>query len=93
MSTTARAPLAPLAGFLEEQIWALRDRADALQAVSLPKPLALKLGVVVDQLIDAALLLRRPTRTNRAGVALLIGQTRQALDSIERATWPASPVQ
>jgi hypothetical protein len=36
-------------------------------------------------------LLRRPTRTNHAGVTVLITQLRTMLDSIERDTWPNRP--
>lgn len=81
----------PLPEFLEEQLWALRDRADALKAVPLSEPMAVKLAVVTDELSDAALLLRRPTRNNRAGVTVLIGQMRRMLEALEREAWP-SPV-
>ena len=80
-----------LAEFLEEQLWALRDRADALQSVALSEPMAVDLAVVVDGLTDAALLLRRPTRTNREGVTILLGQMRKKLDTIERDAWQSLP--
>lgn len=82
----ARAPLLP--EFLEEQLWALRDRANALDGVALPEPLALHLALVGDELTDAGLLLRRPTRTNREGVIVLIAQMRRMLEAIEREAWP-----
>jgi hypothetical protein len=74
--------------FLEEHLWALRDRADALSSVPLAEPAAVKLGVVTDELADIALLLRRPTRTNREGVAVLLEQMRRMLESIEAEAWP-----
>jgi hypothetical protein len=85
---TATGPLPLLSEFLEEQLWAARDRAEALEAVSLPEPLAVTLAVVTDRLTDAALLLRRPTRTARAHVSILLGQLRKMLETIERDAWP-----
>jgi hypothetical protein len=87
-TTTAMGPLPLLSEFLEEQLWAARDRAEALKAVSLPEPMAVKLAVVTDRLTDAALLLRRPTRTAREGVTILLGQLRKTLETIERDAWP-----
>jgi hypothetical protein len=75
--------------FLEEQLWALRDRVDALDAVPLSESLALTLALVGDELTDAGLMLRRPTRSNRESVTALIGQMRTMLDTIERDVCPA----
>jgi hypothetical protein len=86
-STTGTPPL--LAEFLEEQLWALRDRIEALAAVSLREPLVIQLAVLSDELTDVALLLRRPTRTNRNGVTVLLAQMRRTLETLERQAWPA----
>jgi hypothetical protein len=83
--------LPPLPEFLEEQLWALRDRADALQPLALPEPAAVKVAVVLDALADAALLLRRPTRTNREGVTVMLGQMRKMLETIEHDAWRDQP--
>ena len=80
-----------LADFLEEQLWALRDRAETLTSADLPEPIAMKLAVVSDEITDAAVLLRRPTRTNREGVTVLITQLRQMLETIEREARPYWP--
>lgn len=88
MSIAARVRSPLLADFLEEQLWAVRDRADALKALALPETTAVQLAVVADELTDAALLLRRPTRSNREGVTLLIAQMRRTLDDLERCAWP-----
>lgn len=79
-----------LAEFLEEQLWALRDRAEGLKAAPLPESMAVKLAVVSDEIADAGVLLRRPTRTNREGVLVLIAQMRTMLEEIERAAWPTA---
>ena len=84
---TGQLPL--LAEFLEEQLWALRDRTEALKTVALPEALTVKLAVVADELTDVALLLRRPTQTTRRGAAILLGQMRTMLEAIEREAWPA----
>ncbi len=76
------------AEFLEEQLWALRDRTDALRSVPLAEPMTATLGVVTDELAAIALLLRRPTRTNRHGVAILLERMRSMLEPIEREAWP-----
>jgi hypothetical protein len=81
---TPMGPFPPLPEFLEEQLWAIRDRADALHAVPLPASVAATLAAVTDQLTDAALLLRRATRTNREGVTVLIGRMRSMLETIEQ---------
>ena len=79
--------LPPLTEFLEEQVWAVRDRAETLQPIRLPEPTAVKLAVILDELADAALLLRRPTRTNREGVAVMLGRMRRMLEAIEHEAW------
>ena len=78
----------PLSEFLEEQLWAVRDRADSLQSVPLARAAASKLALTFDELAHAALLLRRRTGVNRAGVAALIARMRKRLESIERDAWP-----
>lgn len=80
----------PLPEFLEEQLWAVSDRTEALKGIRLPETMAVALAVVSDELTDAALLLRRPTPTNRAGVTVLLGQMRRMLEDVERDTWPRS---
>jgi hypothetical protein len=87
INTAGPSPL--LAEFLEEQLWALRDRTETLMALSLPEPLAKTLALVGDELTEAALLLRRPARTNREGVTILLGQLRTTLENVEREAWPA----
>lgn len=82
----------PLAEFLEEQLWALRDRSDTLTTVALSAPTAARLALVTDELADIALLLRKPTRTTREGVTLLLAQLRRMLDTIEREAWPTGAV-
>jgi hypothetical protein len=77
-----------LADFLEEHLWALRDRADALTSAALPESVAMNLAVVADALTDAGLRLRQPTRINREGVIALIRQMRRMLESIEQDAWP-----
>jgi hypothetical protein len=81
-----------LAGFIEEQLWALRDRANALAPLQLPEPLAAELSAIDDELTGAGWLLRR-TSGSRDGLNALIVRLRHALERIERAAWPApSPV-
>jgi hypothetical protein len=77
--------------FLEEQLWALRDRAEAIESASLPESIAVKLAVVTDEISEAALLLRRPTRTNRDAVCALVTQLRRMLETIERDAWSDPP--
>jgi hypothetical protein len=86
VTTMGHLPL--LVDFLEEQLWALRDRTEALKAIDVPEPIAVAVAVVSDELTDAAILLRRPTRTNREGVTVLLGQLRRMLETIEQDVWP-----
>ena len=64
------------AEFLEEQLCALRVRPTRSHRWH-SQAMAVDLAVVADELADAPLLLRRPTRTNREGVTILLGQMRK----------------
>ena len=73
--------------FLEEQLWGLRDRTDALGAQALPEPVAIHLAAIDDEVSVATLLLRRPTPATRRSVAALVGQLWGMLEAIEAYGW------
>ena len=84
----AMRPLPILPEFIEEHLWALRDRADLLQPIALPQVAATTLAAVRDDLTELALLARSPIRFNRRVVAATVERVRAMLDAIERDAWP-----
>lgn len=76
-----------LPDFLEEHLWALRDRVEILQSVPLPERPATRLTAVLADLVQLMAVLRRP-RPNVKGLAASLEGMRNVLECLEREAWP-----
>jgi hypothetical protein len=73
-----------LPDFLEEHVWALRDRVEMLEASPLPQSAAATLAAVLDTVTAAAVALRGQTCVSRKAIASMVERARSLLAAIER---------